>query len=400
MKLLFVTPTYPYPPRTGNELIAFHHIKYLAPRHLIDLLSLTNGNTSDRGELADWCNHIEMVALAPWLSRLNQGVGLVADLPWQVAYYRSAKMAQMVNRKLANNTYDVVLFQLTLMAHYLPDRYPGATILSMEDPQVLKSQRWLTWESGFRRLLTRSRIAHLKRYELRHAPRFDRVLLLNESDVLDYRSLLPGAKLDWVPHGIDVDAFCPSAVVPRREGMIVITGNMYHPPNVDGIDYFCREIFPLIRRRVPSASLWLVGARPAAAVRKWAKDPQIKVTGFVPDIRPYLRQAMVSICPVRLKIGTQTKILEALACGTPVVTTSAGNNGVAAISGEQLYVADTPDKLAERVVELLNGNRWEALSQNGRRFVIENFTWEKSVTKLEKILSEVLEASAARGRPR
>jgi glycosyltransferase involved in cell wall biosynthesis len=124
-------------------------------------------------------------------------------------------------------------------------------------------------------------------------------------------------------------------------------------------------------------------------VRKWTRDPRIKITGFVPDIRPYLSEAMVSVCPVRLRIGTQTKVLEALACGTPVVTTPAGNHGIGAISGEHLYVADDPVSFADKVVTLLTTRKWSILSEKGRRFAEDNFTWEKSAEKLEKILEQL-----------
>jgi glycosyltransferase involved in cell wall biosynthesis len=165
---------------------------------------------------------------------------------------------------------------------------------------------------------------------------------------------------------------------------------MFHKPNVDAVEYFCRKVFPLVCKQVPTATLWLVGARPVGSVRKWAMNSQIRVTGFVPDVRTYLRQAVVSVCPIRLRIGTQTKILEALACGTPVVTSSAGNHGIRAVSGEHLYVADHPVEFADKVVALLKGDRWNELSQNGRRFVVENFTWERSAAKLEQILERLV----------
>ena len=172
--------------------------------------------------------------------------------------------------------------------------------------------------------------------------------------------------------------------------MIVITGNMFHTPTVDAVEFFCNKVFPLICKREPSVTLWLVGDSPVRRVRKWTRNSRIKVTGFVPDIRNYLRQAMVSVCPIRLRIGTQTKILEALACGTPVVTSSAGNHGIGAVSGEHLYVADDPVDFADKTVALLRGERWSEFSRNGRRFVEDNFTWEKSVMKLEQILEQLV----------
>jgi glycosyltransferase involved in cell wall biosynthesis len=212
---------------------------------------------------------------------------------------------------------------------------------------------------------------------------------VNQKDAVEFGRMVLDACTDWGPQGIDDETYRPCEEIARRNGMIVITGNMFHVPNVDAVEFFCRDVFPLVCQQEPSANLWLVGSRPAKQVRKWAKNSRIKVTGSVPDMRPYLHQAMVSVCPVRLKIGTQTKILEALACATPVVTTSAGNHGIGASSGEQLYVADEPVELSNRIVGLLKGERWHELSQSGRRFVESNFAWSKSAQKLEQIFEQL-----------
>jgi polysaccharide biosynthesis protein PslH len=389
MRLLFVTPSASYPPRAGHEIITHNYIKYLAQNHLVDLITFSSNKLSENEDLFSCCRHVEKVDLNYWQSRINKIVGLISGTPLLVSQYKSAKMAQTVKQYLANNKYDVVVFQLTAMAQYKPDWYHGVAILNMVDPLVLNYERSLIRESWHRRQWALNRIMRLKRYEFRQAPRFARVLLLNQTDVSDYQKILIGARLDWVPYAIDVDAYCPDDEHRRCDGVIIITGNMDHTPNVDGIEYFCKAILPKIREQVPSAVLWLVGARPVAAIRKWARDEQIKITGAVPDIRPYLSQAMVSVCPVRLKVGTQTKVLEALAMATPVVTTFAGNHGIGGISGEHLYVSDDPSEFANRVIELLRRKNWSKLSGNGRRFVVENFAWKKSMDKLEKIFDDI-----------
>jgi len=398
MRLLFVTPSASYPPRAGHEIITYNYIKYLAQRHLVDLITFSNDKLSENEDLISWCHHVEKVVLKSWQSRINKVFGIVSGMPLLISQFKSAKMAQTVQQYLAQNKYDVVLFQLIAMAQYKPDWYHGAVILNMVDPLVLNYERSMMWQSWYTRQWALNRIIRLKKYELRQTPRFDRVLLLNHADVSDYKNILVGAKLDWVPYAIDVDAFCPDDENRRQNGVIIITGNMDHLPNVDAVEYFCKEILPKIRDQVPSTVLWLVGARPVAAIRKWARDEQIKVTGAVPDIRPYLSQAMVSVCPVRLKVGTQTKVLEALAMATPVVTTSAGNHGIGGISGEHLYVSDDPSEFANRVVELLRGEKWSKLSVNGRRFVVENFAWKKSMDRLEKIFYEVKRQSTTQHR--
>ena len=117
------------------------------------------------------------------------------------------------------------------------------------------------------------------------------------------------------------------------------------------------------------------------------------VTGYVEDIRDYLQRSMVSVCPVRLNVGTQTKVLEALATGTPVVTTSAGNQGVGGESGFHLWEADTPDEIAYYLVLLLNGHQWDSFSKNGRQFVENNFQWRHSAEMLESMLIDLVAKS-------
>jgi glycosyltransferase involved in cell wall biosynthesis len=390
MKLLFVTCQLPYPPNTGSTLLTSHHIEYLGARHRVDLISFKpRKHLTGLGEFSRWCNTIELIVRPPrWRVALDMIKGLALDPIPEISCWKSGVMARAVDRRLATENYDAVLFQLA-SAQFRPSWYQGPTIWSFEAPIAMKMQRELPVQPWHTRLWNREIIRRLNRYERDQAPHFDCITCLNEEEYPNYRSALSGPRVRGVPYGVDVNFFCPSGDIPRREGMIVLTGNMFHRPTVDAVNYFCREIFPLVCKQEPSAILWIVGARPVRSVRKW-NNSRIRVTGFVPDVRLYLRQAMVSVCPLRARVGTLTKVLEALACGTPVVSTRAGNCGIGGISGKHLHVADEPAQFADKVVSLLRQERWSELSKNGREFVVEGFTWEKSGAKLEQILRDVL----------
>ena len=270
MKVLIITYALPYPPLTGSALIALHHIKHLAAHHTVDLVSFKSRKNPDQlADLPRWCNSIELVDRPPhWRVLINMVMGIVRDPHPVVSRAKSGEMSKVVDRRLADARYDVVLFQMP-MAQFRPNHYPGPTIWNLEEPQALKTQRMLPISSWYSRPWDWIRINRLKRWEKSQASLFDRVTVVNREDSREYESIV-GARLDWVPSGIDADVFRPSPDIPRRDGMIVITGNMFHPPNINAVEFFCEEVFPLICKLVPSATLWLVGDRPARRVRKWA----------------------------------------------------------------------------------------------------------------------------------
>ncbi len=391
MRILVVSPAAPYPARIGSAVITLNQIRVLSARHTIDLISFRDrANSADLGELPRWCNDILLVERPPrWQVVLSMLSRVLVDPLPEISRFRSSEMSRVVAERLAEGHYDIALFQTIQAAQFRPDSYLGTTIWNLEDPPALKTEKMLSMFPWFCRPLYRLRIRQLRRYDLRHAKKFGCVTFVNREDAVEYMNAVPGASADFVPHGVDEESACRPDVS-RRKGMIVITGNMYHTPNVDAIEFFCRDIFPLICEREPSANLWLIGAEPVAKVRKWAHHPRIKITGFVPDVRTSLREAMVSVCSVQLRVGTQTKILEALACGTPVVTTSAGNHGIGAVSGKHLYVADNRREFADRVLSLLSAEKWNEISKNGQHFVRDNFSWENSAAKLEQVMERLM----------
>lgn len=368
------------------------HIEQLAGRHSIDLIAF--GDASGQGAGIDpikaLCNSVEIIPLPKLKILINLIGGIFSSEPMQVCLYQSKSMSEAVENRLHHNTYDVVIVQLTRMAQFLPQWYQGRTMLNMVDPLILNYVRSLNWRPWYVHIALRQEIARLRRYETQHTPRFDRVSLISQADIIDYQALFENVSFAQVSYGIDTDYFQPDATVNRVPGMIVITGNMGYAPNVDAVKYFCRDVFPSILAKEPKAHLWLVGVRPTSEIERLGCSKNITVTGYVNDVRHYLRRAMVSVCPIRLNVGIQTKVLEALATGTPVVTTTAGNRGVGGKSGTDLYVADTPLEIADRVLSVLRGENWNEFSENGRQFVQDHFQWKKSAMQLECVLNTLV----------
>ena len=392
MKLLFVTPVFPMPPNTGTRIIALHNVRGLVARgHAVDLVALSDEPGGDAAALEGLCRRAVCIPASPTLVTLARGAaGLLLGTPWEVSRFSSRRMREAVARLAADGDYDAAIFQLSQSIQFRPRAYAGPALLAMEDPIVLKHQRMAASATSLHRRWLLWRAALLRRYERMRIAGFDRVMLINRRDLEDCRRIYPAARFEWVPYGIDLDAFPVAPREGRDDATIIITGNMYHGPNARAAVHFCRNIFPRVLQRVPRARLRLVGARPAGEVAQLASHPRIEVTGAVPDIAAHLRRAMVSACAVELRIGTQTKVLEAMASGTPVVTTTAGNHGIDGVSGQHLHVADDPIDFADRVVELLELRGWDAISAEARRYVEGTFSWSIGLTRLEQVLTDMV----------
>ena len=391
MRLLVVMTNYPFPPRTGSAIVACNIMKHLSKNHEIDFVCIQP--ESGMVESAEYLNRLVLIPrrrpskIALWIRCL---LYMMMGVPPAVCEFASNTMSNAVTALIEVGQYNaILLFELSAL-QYCPSSCYSKLIVHIEDPQSIKLTRLMKlpdislWQRFKYFLASRLTI----RYEKKILPRAAKVLLLSESDLHDMQEQNGYHNLACVHYGVDpVD---PGEIpgYEDRKRIIVFSGNMFHLPNVDGILYFLKDIFPLILQMYQTAALWIVGANPDNRIYDAAANygEQVVITGSVDDVAYYIKTATVSICPVRLKIGVQTKIMEALSLGTPVVTTSAGNNGVTGVSGCHLWVEDDPQQFAMRVLELLQGIGWSHLSRKGRTFVTEHYSWEGSVAQLEQHL--------------
>lgn len=396
MRLLVVMADCPFPLRAGSAIICLNNIRELSGRHIISLVCRSKDCVEGKLALAGFASEIVCVNTKQ-VSSVKKiffyAFSLILGIPVAVIMNRSPAMRRQVKAMTESGNFDAILLYDLSAIQYCPPSTYNKIVINIEDPQSIRLERmrklsiWSLREKI--KLFLHEKM--FRRYERNVLPKMAKVLLLSESDVLDLRSKEGYGNVGYAPYGVGQNAQGEILTLEARtSGMIVFSGNMFHPPNVDGILFFLEKIYSFVLLGYPLATLWIVGATPDIRIHRAAAKfrSRVVITGKVEDISEYLRRAVVSICPVRLKIGVQTKILEALSWGTPVVTTSEGNSGIGGISGRELWVEDEPNDFANRVVALLHGDDWKRFSEGGR-IIAEHFSWERSAAVVEKHLEYI-----------
>jgi glycosyltransferase involved in cell wall biosynthesis len=217
------------------------------------------------------------------------------------------------------------------------------------------------------------------------------VVAVSSQDAQRFRTMFQAKRVSEVPTGVDVASFTPPKDQPfDHKADLVFVGSMDWLPNIDGCNYFVREILPLIRQKRPKCTFAIVGRSPGSGILEMARaDPGILVSGTVPDIRPYFWGSSVSVVPLRIGGGTRLKIYEAMAAKAPIVSTSIGAEGLPVIHGRNLYLADTPETFAQHCLELLDSvPARRQIAQTAYEMVSARFSWENAARVFEAILRD------------
>jgi polysaccharide biosynthesis protein PslH len=402
MKILYLCHRFPYPPKRGGKIRPFNMIRHLARKHEVVVCSLARSHdeAEEARGIAPFCAQFHVHLVNETLQKLQMFATLPSHITASASYFHSGAMARTVRSLLAASQFDLVFVHCSSVAHYVAGVTDVPKILDFGD---MDSQKWLEyahykpfplsagyWWEGTRLLAEEKRLAR----------RFDLCTATTRAEWETLDSYGTGVASDWFPNGVDSEYFAPgSASCDAYEAdTVVFVGRMDYYPNQQCMFDFCRDTLPLLRAQRPGVKLTIVGADPSPAVRKLGELDGVTVTGSVPDVRPYVRQAALTVAPLTIARGTQNKVLEAMAMGVPVVASSAAAGGVDAIPGEHLLVADTPMQQRDAILGLMSSpEQRAALSRAGRARMLSNHAWPQSMARLDGIIDRCL--AVARNQP-
>ncbi len=392
----------------------YHLIRGLSAHRRVDILTLAEPTPESRAaveglrrEVASWGAGGRVEAVEHSLNRAGAAWrAIVRGHSFYQTLYSSRAYQKALDTMLGATPYDVVQVEFAYMAQYRrsgrqaePPRVLDEHNVEFRINATLAADR-ASGAGALRRLAydlyARREFAHRRTEELEACRSADHVLTVSEPDHAVLGEAIPGLPVTVVPNGVDLAHFRAVPTAETDTG-VVFVGKMDYRPNVRAAVWFCEEILPMIRRTRPECAVTIVGAHPTPAVRALERIPGVTVTGAVGDTRPYVSRAAVTVVPIRAGSGTRLKILEALALGRAVVSTTAGCEGIDVVDGEHLLIADEPGRFARQVDRLLGDVAERArLGAAGRRLVEAKYGWDAAVATVERVYRAVARTTATR----
>lgn len=394
MKILFLSPTVPFPLTDGGRIRVFNLLKQIAEKSDITLLALETQPTDEEGiaELQQLGVQVHLVPNAPTLPRVSLRTLINAfhrQQPITVSRYDLPTYRQRFKELLATEDYDLVHYEMFHTAQFHTETdLPG--VLSQQN---VDSEIWrrLCSETAnpFYKFVYWTQQRAFQRYERVLSPKFDVVTCTSDIDALVFQQHCAEDAIAIIPNGVDVTHFQPDFTTESPAHLIYI-GSMDWYPNEDAVAFFADEILPSIQSEVSDVQFSIVGGNPSARVQKLAERNSVIVTGRVPEIKPYFAEATVFVVPLRIGSGTRLKILEALAMGKAIVSTSVGAEGLDLKDGEEIFIADEPKPFAEAVTRLLTDPALRRrIGENGRARVEKDYDWRSIGEKLHRLYTEI-----------
>lgn len=385
MKILFLANRLPYPPYRGDKLKIYNLAKRLNARHELHLLTFT-----ETEEDKNYIPNLQKVFKEVHTVHLTKGKGIIHSLkalvqkaPAQVLYFQSAAMRGKLDELLCRNQYDVVHVQHLRMAPYMQHRKDIPSLLDLPDAFSLYwERRSQSQKNPLLKWLEKKEAVRLKKFEA-IVKEYRLSLVCSEEDLNYLQHNNQADNIRLLPNGVDVTTFHPTTHDYSRNDIVLFTGNMDYAPNVDAVDYFANDILPLILKQFPKLKFVIAGQRPVAKVKSLANE-HIEVTGFVEDLAAVYNEASVVLSPLRFGAGTQNKVLEAMACGVPVVCSHIGFGGLGISSGDGAIMEKEPKAFAQTVCDLLaSEEKRKEIGVKGMNVVKERFDWDVIAKRLE-----------------
>lgn len=378
VRVAVFTPYFPYPSDTGGKIRSYNLLRALLQHYEVDLYVPYCGSAPASEHLAALsnCHEIHLLQLTKSWRKRDRLARVLAPLPRSVDFFYTEDTLAEVRALLARRDYQLLISDeicMTPYAELLPE-VPRIVTRQKVDflhyHEMAQQQPW-----GSEKVLDWLESQKLRRYEWRKMPLYQAAVVCSESDAAVIREQSPQAEILVVANGADLTQFTPVDNPPSGPPTLLYVGSMYYYPNVDAVKYFFEHCWAAIQAAVPEVQVQIVGHQPPSEIQALGELPGVMVTGSVPDVRPYYQSATALIVPLRLGGGTRLKIVEAMAMGVPVISTSVGAEGLSVVPDENIVIADSAVAFVRQTVRVLQDAVLRERLKVGGRTLAQRYDW-------------------------
>jgi glycosyltransferase involved in cell wall biosynthesis len=396
MRILWVKAGKLLPVDSGGKIRSYNLLRQLASEHEVTFLSYYGGkrDTKYEAEIVQQLPGAHTTYTAAPESTLVQSLDyilrLTAKAPYAVTKFTHPEVRRTVGQWLSQKRFDVAISDFLSASLNFPDVRPIPAVLFQHNFETLLWQRMAKEEmSPVRRLAYRLEAAKMANYERRALGKFDHVIAVSDRDRDEMRAVDPHCPITVVPTGVDIEKY---PIVPSASGdppILIFTGSMDWEPNIDAVEYFCKEIWPEVLDVFPEARLQIVGRSPHRRVQSLA-SACIEVTGTVPSVTSYLRNATVVVVPLRIGGGTRLKIFEAMAMGKALVSTSIGAEGLDVTHGRDILLADDAASFTQAILQLLRDPSRRQGYEQAAAAQARRYDWSRIAERFADVLRQTI----------
>ena len=377
---------FPYPLDKGDKLRAYHQLNELNKHFDVSLVALTDSKVSDANfsKVNEICDELIILKINSWTKIFNMISCLFGSKPIQVGYFYSKTAQKKINEVITQGDFQHIYCQLIRTSEYIKNYHHIPKTIDYMDALSMGIERRIKLQVFYKKWLFKLEARRLKKYEQYIFDYFENHTIISEQD----KQLINHPERERIictPNGIDSSFF--EKINGTREFDFIFVGNMSYAPNVEAVHLIAKEILP----RIPNSTLLISGSSPNSSIKKIAEqNKNIKITGWVDDIRTSYVMGEIFLAPMTIGTGMQNKLLEAMAIGTPCVTTPLANNAINAKNREEIMVGATTEELISHIEELKSDHAlYSKISTNASELVRTKFSWEKSIVRLIEIIKKI-----------
>jgi sugar transferase (PEP-CTERM/EpsH1 system associated) len=389
--LLFLSHRIPYPPDKGDKIRAWNILRHMTQRYRVHLGFFIDDPEDIRhvAQLETVCSSVFWIKLSRSRARLRSLQGLLTGASMTQGYFGDPDFRNSLDKTITRHSPSLVFVYSSAMVPYVLHYPARRVVIDMVDVDSEKWRQYAEAGSPLARLIYAREGRTVLALECKAAAAADAVVFVSRAEAELFGRLAPhlAARVHAMSNGVDADYFDPSISVSNPLGdraAIVFTGMMDYRPNIEAATWFANQVMPQLREHPAAPCFWIVGANPSKAVLRLA-GPDVKVTGRVVDVRPYLAHARVVVAPLRIGRGIQNKVLEGMAMGAAVVVSPQAREGLEACHDDELLTADSPDTFAVAVARLLDGDD-RPIGLRARERVIQDYTWKTHLGLLDRLM--------------